>query len=525
MSVLSSTPTSRPVPHKWVIAGTVLIGTIMAVLDSSVVNVALPSMRGTFSATVEEITWVVTGYILATVIIMPIIALLSARFGRQRFYLANILLFTLASMACGVSRTLPEMVFFRVLQGIGGGVLMTISQAILRETFPPAEQGLAMGIYGMGVVLAPAFGPTLGGWLTDRYSWPWVFFINVPIGALNLILAARFIHDPPYLVRSRANIDWPGLALMVAGLGSLQLMLEKGESKDWFQSAFITALAVIAAIGLVAFVWRELRAPTPAVDLRLMRNVSFASATAIGGVLGMGLYGTLFLLPLFLQNLLGYTAMTSGIALMPRSLAMAVCMPVAGRLYNRLGPRLMVGAGLLVSAWSFIDLGRLTTQIGLVDLIGPQLWQGVGFSLIFVALSTAALSEMRKADMTAASGLYNVVRQVFGSVGVALAATQLTTSTTRYRAVLSEHLTRGNAMTEHWLATVSKGLKLREGVSAGQASQQALALLDLRVTRQAAVLAYNHAFVLVAGLFALSVPLVFLLHTRSHGVESHVTLE
>ncbi len=517
MSPDPKTPPAPEPPHKWVITGTVLLGTIMAVLDSSVVNVALPPMRGSFGATVEEITWVVTGYILATVIIMPLIALLSARFGRRNFYLANILLFTIASMACGLSRSLPEMVLFRVVQGAGGGVLMTVSQAILRETFPPAEQGLAMGIYGMGVVLAPAFGPTLGGWLTDQYSWPWVFFINVPIGAINLALAARYIHDPPYLERAKRSLDWVGLAAMVAGLGALQLLLEKGQSRDWFQSGFINTLAVIAVVGLAVFVWRELHTTSPAVNLRLMRNVSFASATAIGGVLGMGLYGTLFLLPLFLQNLLGFSAMVSGIALMPRSLAMAVCMPVAGRLYNRLGPRLMVGAGLAVSAYSFVDLGRLTTQVGVADLVVPQLWQGVGFSLIFVALSTAALSEIRRADMTAAAGLYNVVRQVFGSVGVAVSATMLTSSTVRYHALLSEHVTRFDPQATGWLAGVARSLGQREGLSAGPAMQRALELLNLRVLRQAAVLAYNHAFVLVAGLFVLSVPLVLLLKAKSHG--------
>jgi DHA2 family multidrug resistance protein len=497
-------------PNKWVVAGTVMTGTIMAVLDASIVNVALPSMSGNLGATIEEITWVVTGYMLSNVIVMPLIAWLSARFGRTRFYLASVILFTMSSMFCGLARTLPMLVAFRVLQGFGGGVLMTVSQAILRETFPPAEQGLAMGVYGMGVVLAPAIGPTLGGWLTDQYSWPWVFYVNVPIGVINFLLVRRFITDPPYLPRERGKIDIPGIALLALGLGALQLMLEKGERYDWFDSSFILALAAGAGAGMVLFVWRELATDRPAVNLGLLRNASFSSATALGGVLGMGLYGSLFLLPLFLQNLLGYPAMTSGLALMPRSLAMAVVMPVAGAFYNRLGPRVLVAAGLAVSAFSFWELGHLTIDVGFWDVFVPQLWQGVGFSFIFVALSTAALAAMAKADMTAASGLYNVVRQVCGSVGIAVAASELTRGVARYHDRLAEHVTRYDATTRHWLQGATAAMR-HAGSDPYTAGRRALDLLNLHVTRQATVLSYNHVFLLIAALFVAVVPLVLLL--------------
>ena len=507
-------------PNKWVVAGTVMTGTIMAVLDSSIVNVALPDMSGSLGATVEQITWVVTGYILANVIIMPIIALLAARFGRKRVYMLSVLAFTGASMACGAARSLPLIVVFRIVQGLGGGVLITVSQAILRETFPVEEQGMAMGVYGMGVVLAPAIGPTLGGWLTDQYSWPWIFYVNVPIGVINLLLVSRFIHDPPYLVREKGEIDWLGLALMTVGLGALQLMLEQGEREDWFSSSFIVTLAVVSAAGLIFFIWRELVARRPAVDLRILRNPSFASATAIGGVLGMGLYGSLFLLPLFLQNLLGYSAMLSGLALMPRSLAMAVVMPIGGRFYNKLGPRFLVGLGLVVSAYSFWALGQLTTEMGFWDIFFPQMWQGVGFSLIFVALSTAALATIPRPKMTAATGLYNVVRQVFGSVGIAVAATQLTTHTAIYRAELVSHMGTTQMVQAHHFIQMTAAAMRQRGLDALGATQRALAILDLRVTRQAATLAYNHVFLLVTLLFAISVPLVFLLKsakTEGHG--------
>jgi MFS transporter, DHA2 family, multidrug resistance protein len=508
-------------PNKWVVAGTVLIGTIMAVLDSSVVNVALPDMSGTLGATIEEITWVVTGYILATVIVMPITGMLSSRFGRKNFYVAMVVLFTAASMACGLARSLPVMIAFRALQGIGGGALITISQAILRESFPPKEQGLAMGLYGFGVVLAPAIGPTLGGWLTDQYSWPWVFYVNVPIGIINIFMVLRFIEDPPYLVRERGKFDLAGLALLTIGLGALQLMLEKGQDHDWFQSSLIVWLAVCALAGLALFVWRELETDRPAVDLGIFRNVSFSSATALGGVLGMGLMGALFLLPLFLQQLLGYTAMKSGLALSPRSVAMMVMMPIGGALYNRLGPRLLIGSGLAISAYSFWDLAHLTTDTGVWDILLPQVWQGLGFSLLFVALSTAALATIPRAKMTAAAGLYNVVRQVMGSVGIAIAATELVRGQSRYHDVLAEHVTPYSAATQDWLHGATAGM-MRAGADAITATGRALRLLDVRVLRQATVLSYNHVLLLVAALFLVSLPLILLV--RSGRGDAHAQL-
>jgi DHA2 family multidrug resistance protein len=500
-------------PHKWVIAGTVLTGTFMAVLDASIVNVALPHMSGTLGATVEEITWVATGYLLANVLIMPIVALLSARFGRKRFYMVSVTAFTVASMLCGAARGLPELVAFRAIQGLGGGALITVAQAVLRETFPVEEQGLAMGIYGMGVVVAPAVGPTLGGWLTDQYSWPWIFYVNVPIGIVNLLLVQRFIHDPPYFVRHKGRIDWPGLGLMAVGLGSLQLMLEKGQSKDWFGSSLIVWLAALAGAGLALFVWRELVAERPAVDLRILKNVPFASGTALGGVLGMGMFGTLFLLPLFLQNLLGFPALKSGVAMLPRTIASAVVGPIGGRLYNRLGPRVLVAIGLALNAIGFLQFSHLTSQVGAWDIVWPQVWQGAGMGLLFVAIATAALATIPKPRMTAATGLYNVVRQVFASIGIAVAATQVTAGTHRYHDILAEHVTMYTEATRLMVQRLTAGM-VQAGADSYTAAQRALAIVNLRVTRQAAVLAYNHVFELTAVLFALALPLTFLLGGR-----------
>jgi MFS transporter, DHA2 family, multidrug resistance protein len=511
-------------PHRAVVAATVLIGTIMAVLDSSIVNVALPSMSGTLGVTIEEITWVITGYMLSQVIVMPMTGMLSARFGRKGFYQFSIALFTIASMLCGVARSLPTMVFFRILQGFGCGVIMTVSQAILRESFPPAEQALAMGLFGVGVVVTPAVGPTLGGWLTDQYSWPWIFYINVPIGILNIFLVHRFIHDPPYLKREKGRIDWFGLALLTLGLGALQLMLEKGESKDWFESDLIVVLAAVAAASLIVFVWQELRDRKPAVQLRLLKNPALASATVLGGVLGMGLFGSIFLLPLFLQRILGYPAMTSGEVLIPRSLAMAVVMPIGGRVYNRIGPRILVLAGLLVSAASFWQFSHLTLQIGFWDLFWPQVWQGVGFGLIFVALTTAGLATIPKPQMTNATGLYNVIRQVFGSVGIAASATILESSTRSYHMRLAEHVTDFSGPTGRFLrgATAAFG---PQGLDPAAAHLRALKLLDLSVLRQAAMLAYNHVYALIAILFLLGCPLVFFLKAPKGVVDTETFIE
>ena len=333
-----------------------MIGTTMAGLDMSIVNVALPSMRGTLGASVEEIAWVATGYMLSSVIIMPIIAFLSSRFGRKRFYIFSILLFTGASMLCGVAWNLTSIVIFRILQGFGGGTLIPISQAILRETFPPEEQGTAMGIFGMGTIMGPGLGPTLGGWIIDSYSWPWIFYINVPIGIINILMVMRFIEDPPYLVREKGKLDVAGLFFLAMGLGALQVFLERGNEKDWFGSDFIRCLAVAALMGLGLFIWRELTTDKPVVNLRILKDTNFTSATLLNGILGMGLFAALFTLPLFLQTLLGYPAFNSGLALVPRGLAMAIVMPLAGRIYNRAGPKLFVAAGLLVNVLCLLSV-------------------------------------------------------------------------------------------------------------------------------------------------------------------------
>jgi DHA2 family multidrug resistance protein len=502
--------TNTPASNKWVITVTVMTGTLMAALDTSIVNVALPYMRGGLGASIEEITWVATGYMLSNVIVMPLIALFTARFGRKWFYMFSVFSFTLSSMACGMARDLTSMVAFRVIQGIGGGALIPVSQAILRETFPPEEQGMAMGIYGLGVVMGPAFGPTLGGWLTTYYSWPWIFYVNVPVGVINLLLVSRFIEDPPYLIRETGKVDLPGVGLLAVGLGCLQIMLEKGEQKNWFSSNFIIYLTLVAVAGLLFFVLRELITDRPAVDLRILKDLTFSSGTFIGGLLGMGLFGTLFLLPLLLQELLGYPAFDSGLALMPRSLAMAITMPIAGRFYNRAGPRFLVFLGLVVTSYSFWQLSRLSLNVGFWDIVFPQFIQGVGFGTIFVALSTVALSAISNPKMHAATGLYNVVRLVFGSVGIAIAATELDRGTVRYGALLMKNVTEYRDAAQERLRTLGQAMAGR-GSDGFTARLRALRLINAEVTRQAMMIAFNRLFYMVCFVFVLSLPLVYLL--------------
>ena len=494
------------------VTATVMLGTMMNAIDTSIVNVALPYMRGNLGASIEEIAWVSTGFILANVIIMPIIALLSARIGRRRFYFLSVLLFTVSSVLCGLARSLDLLIVARVLQGIGGGAITPLSQAILRESFEPEEQGMAMGIFGLGVILGPAFGPTLGGWLTDHYSWPWIFYINIPFGIVNLFMVLRFLEDPPYLVRERGKIDWPGLAFMVAGLGALQLMLEQGQDKDWFNSDFIVGLAATAVGGLGLFVWRELTAERPAVDLRLLKNITFASGTVIAGALGMGMYASIFLLPMFLQQLLGYPAYNSGLVIMPRALAMAIAMPLGGRLYNSVGPRPLIVVGLAVSAAAFWQMAYLSLDTNPAILLVPMIFQGFGLGLAFVAASTAALGNLDRAQMTAASGLYNVIRQVCGSIGIALSATLLTRGYITNRSYLMEHIAAVDGTSAAWLEQLQRYLAGR-GADAVSAKSQALGLLSRFVDQQAYMLSYNRVYVFVSLLFLLTIPLVAALRT------------
>lgn len=499
---------------KYVVALSVLFGSVMAAIDTSVVNVALAHIQASYGVTLQEVTWVSTSYLIAVVIIMPLTAWFASVLGRRRFYMYSVALFTIASAFCGLSRTLGQLIFFRVLQGIGGGALQPIAQSIMRETFPPEEQGQAMGFFGMVVLLGPAIGPTLGGWLTDNWSWPWIFFVNLPVGAVALFMASQFIVDPPYMRgRGFTKFDGVGIGLLAVGLAALQILLEEGERDGWFGSAFIVVLAVIAVVVLTAFVWWELRTPAPAVNLRILSDVTYAAGTAIIGVLGLALFGSLILLPLFLQNLLGYTATQAGLTLMPRSLVMVMMMPVAGALYNRLGVYIMLPFGLVVSGAAGIMMSHFTTQTSHLGILVPQVIQGIGFSFMFIPLSTATLSTIPRPLMQSATGLYNLVRQLGGSLGTAIVITILDHKTTTASANLVRYASFSNPVFMSWWSQLQAGLQAR-GSDAATAHRQALAVLQHWIGRQSAVVAFDYVFALVGAVFIVCLPVVLLIRDR-----------
>lgn len=494
--------------NKWIITITVMLGTIMSSLDSSIVNVAIPYIQGSMGASIEQITWVATGYLLSNTIVMPIIALLSARFGRKNFYMFGIALFTVGSALCGIAWNLYAIIIFRIFQGIGGGVLIPVAQAILREVFPKEEQGMAMGIYGIGVVLGPAFGPTLGGWLIDRYSWPWIFYINLPIGIIALIMVNIFIEDPDFLERHKGKIDYIGLLLMAVGFGSLQIFLADGENKNWFSSSYITYLAIIAAIGIIIFIIRELMVKEPAVNLRILKNINFTIGTLLGGVLGMGLFASLFVLPVFLQDLLGYNAFDAGFALVPRSLAMAIMMPIGGKLFNKLGPKVLVSFGLVLVSISFFQFSNLNLDASFWDIFWPQFLQGSGFGFIFVSVSTSALITIEKSNLTFATGIYNVFRLITGSVGVALAATFIDRGTNSYYSILAQNVSVFSRNSLEYIARLEQLLGMPFKMPPDARVNE---ILHNTVIQQATMLSYNHLYSLIMFVFILSIPLAFFL--------------
>src|SRR6266702_3578538 len=390
----------RPRFNPWVVAMTVTLATFMEVLDTSIANVALPHIAGNLVATSDESTWVQTSYLVSNAIILPMSGWLSTRIGRKRFYMACVVLFTLSSMLCGFATSLPMLIAFRVMQGLGGGGLGPSEQAILADTFTPKQRNMGFAIYGMAIVVAPAIGPTLGGWITDNYSWHWIFFINVPIGLISLFLTQRLIQDPPYLkqrpVRSKVNTDYFGITTIVLGVGFLPYVLDKGEQLEWFDSGIIRTLAVLSAIALVAMIWREWTHAHPIIELRLLKNRNFASATLSNFTLGVVLNGSTILIPQFLQLQLGYSAERAGLALSPAGVALALLMPVAGILGSKFDPRKVIALGFLLTSVSMFWMMRISPDVDFATVVWMRIFQVVGLPLIFIPISTLAYVGMRK---------------------------------------------------------------------------------------------------------------------------------
>lgn len=406
-------------PPLGLVTMTVMLGLIMAIIDTSIVNVALDTMAGNLGASTDEIGWVATGYILANVIVMPLNGWLTARFGRRNYYAACLVIFTVSSFMCGTARSVWVLVFYRVIQGFGGGALQPTAQAILFESYPPDRRAGAMAIFGIGAMFGPAIGPLLGGYIVDNASWPLIFYINVPIGIVAFVMTLLFIRNPSYVAR-RSGIDVFGLTLLVVGLSSLQYVLERGQRLDWFDSDQIVVLTIVAAITLIAFVIRQYLDPTPLVDVRVFRLRSFAAGNALGIVTGFGLYGTALILPLFMQSVLGFTAYEAGLALLPGAVATAISMPLAAQAVRRIDGRWVIAFGLLLFAIGAWWTGGLDQSAGFWDVAWPRALQGLALGFLFVPLSTLSLADVPRAEMANATGIYTLVRQLGGSLGIAI---------------------------------------------------------------------------------------------------------
>ncbi len=499
-------PRSSPV----LIALSVMLGTFMEVLDTSVANVALPHIAGSLSATPEQATWVLTSYLISNAIVLPVTAWLSAVFGRKRFLLACVVIFTLASAACGAATSLGMLILARVVQGVGGGALQPIAQAILLESFAPARRGRAMAAYSMGVIVAPIMGPTLGGWITDSYSWRWIFYINLPVGFLALLMTQTFIEDPPYLRRSvLRRIDYWGLAFMAIGLATLQVVLDKGQQDDWLAAQWIRWALTFSCVAMVAFVVRELVTDEPIVNLRILGDRNFALGTILITAMGVVLYATTALLPLFLQTLLGYPALEAGLAISPRGLGALLSAIVAGRLIGILDTRVLVVAGFGLLALSGVWLSRLTFDVAWSNIAYVTFLNGLANPLIFIALSTMAFSTLRREQMGGATGIYNLMRNLGGSVGISMAATLLTRRAQVHQNILVARMTPYDPAYQQRLEAIRRSLTPKVGPTA--AAQQALGILYKTLVAQATLLAFVDNFRLITVLAVCSMPLALLL--------------
>lgn len=503
--------------NKWIITVTVILASMIELIDTSIVNVALPQMMGNLGATLDQIAWVVTGYVVANVIVIPMTGWFAALFGRRNYFVGSLIVFTVASFFCGNATNLWELVLFRFLQGAGGGAMLSTSQAILVETFPKEELGLANALFGLGVVVGPTVGPTLGGWITDSYSWRWIFYVNLPIGVVAALMAMAYIPDPKES-REVGAVDWTGIGLLVAGIGSLQIVLERGEADDWFAANYIIALTAIAVSCIAAFIWWELRVEHPIVDLRVLKDRTLALGTVFTFIMGFGLYASVFILPVFAQSLLGFTAMQTGLILLPGSIATGFMMPVMGKLLQRgVPPQLLNALGFFFFFLFTYMMSQSTLVSGRHDFFWPLILRGVGLGLLFVPLTTLSLSNLRGKDIPQGAGLTNMMRQLGGSFGIALVATYIQKRAWTHRSRLLDHVTLYDPGVRERIDSITHGL-MAKGSSFFQAQQQAYGAIEGAVIRQTLVLTYMDAFRLVGLFFLCCIPLL-LLFRRKPGLD------
>jgi DHA2 family multidrug resistance protein len=514
---------SRGAEHRYIIALAVVLAALMQVIDSSIVNVALPDMMGNLGANLDEIAWVSTGYILASVIVIPMTAFLGDLFGRKRYFVGSILLFTASSFFCGAAHSLAMLIFWRIVQGVGGGALMTVSQAVLLEAFPPEEAGTAMALFGLGVMVGPTIGPTLGGYLVDTSGWPWIFYINLPVGIVAALMIAAYVHDPEHQ-RKPPVVDYLGIALLIASVGALQYVLEHGQREDWFASRQVVWLSIVGVVGWLAFMWREFATSHPVVNFRVLRHPQVSIGTLLGVVMGVGLYAMAFTLPVFLQSDLRMTAQQTGMILLPGAIATAISMGVVGRLTKRFDARILITIGALVFAAAAHALSRMTLQSGARDFFWPLIGRGVGLGLMFVPLTTLTLANLAPRELPQAVGLYNFFRQLGGSFGIAGIATLVVRFTAEGRVMLGDHVTWTDPRAIARVNTLARGMVSR-GADALTAHQQALEILDRQLFGQASVIAYSKIYIIAAALMFVLIPLLLLVRKPAAPSGEQLVLE
>ncbi len=500
----------QPRISPWVVTCSVMLPTFMEILDTTVVNVSIPHIAGNLAASLDEGTWAITSYLVANAIILPMSGWLANQVGRRRLLIGCVAGFTLTSLCCGLAGSLPWLIVFRVLQGLSGGGMQPLAQAILLEAFPPEKRGTAMAAYGLGVILAPILGPTLGGWITDNYSWRWIFYLNLPVGAVSLALLHTFVFDPPYIRRRAGGIDYWGIGFLALGFGTLQVVLDTGQRKDWFESNYIRFWALLCVAGLVLLVWRELKIRHPVVDLRALADRCFSAGVFLIFLLGFVLYASLVLLPIYVQTLLGYPALEAGLALSPRGLGSLFTMPLVGFLTNKVDARKLLAFGLLLGAITMFDLSHLSLNAGYWDIFWPQLLQGTALSFLFIPLMAASMARIPQEKMGNATSIFNLVRNIGGSFGIALMTTFLARRGQLHQNHLVSRLTAGDVDTERTLAGMRAWFELH-GADAYTASRRALGALYGMMQRHAAMLAFVEAFWIMGVIFLAMVPFVLLL--------------
>ena len=513
----------NPQVNPWIVAISVMFATFMEVLDTTVVNVSLPHIAGSLSATVDEAAWALTSYLVANAIVLPITGWLANYFGRKRLLIGAVFGFTSASLLCGLAVSLPMLVVFRIIQGASGGCLQPLSQAIMLEAFPPQDRGKAMAFWGLGIVVAPMLGPVLGGWLTDNYSWRWVFYINLPVGLISVIMTRLFVFDPAYIRRTNRGIDFWGIGMLAVGIGALQVVLDKGQEEDWFGSAMITTLFIVAIIGLILFVIRELVARDPVVHFSVFKERTYSAGVLLMTVLGFVLYGSLLLLPIFLQTLLGYPALEAGIAMAPRGLGSFLMMPVVGTVLNRFDPRKILALGMVGTAYSLYQLGQLNLSAGYWDIFWPQFLQGAALAMLFVPLTTITMDPIPKEGMGNATSMFNLMRNIGGSVGIASVQTYLFRRGQLHINMLGADVNALSNQSQNMLQALRSTMVLR-GSDNVDAMNRAYGTVWGMVLRQSSMLSFIDTFQALALVFLLVLPLLLLMRRSKHrggGIVAH----